>query len=432
MEIYQVYLDTNTFLHFKQFIDIDWCQLLNSNNVTLSICSTVVRELDVKKFSAPESKLRERARKTLANFEKLGLSKEKILIKENLYLYYVTKEPVINWRAEGLDPDIADDRIIATILSQPAGDKEKIILVTNDTGLKLKARSKNIDFYSLPDEYLLPLKTQEEEEFVRLKSEIAELKNKLPDLSLVFFSEKGPVEFIKYVLKKVPALDTEEIKKQLSGVRQKLEYSKPPQEKILSSLGGFLIPSEEEISRYKKDLDDYIKEYAKSLKDNWEYNEIKSRRIKIQFLLLNKGNAPAEDIDVFCHFPDGFKLFEKNELIEKPTSPTRPTSPQTLAEKVANLSRFGLNYLPTIAPRSFSMPRLDFDDGKPHIKKTKSYKVSYHVEKLKHRLDCRFDPVFVVFPSMDSVFSFRIKYQIIASNVPKPIEGILNVITNVG
>lgn len=43
-------IDTNTFLHYQLFCDINWFNELNAENITLIICTTVLRELDQKKF----------------------------------------------------------------------------------------------------------------------------------------------------------------------------------------------------------------------------------------------------------------------------------------------------------------------------------------------------------------------------------------------
>ena len=41
--------DTNIFLHYD-VLSVDWCKELESNEVEIIVCSTVVRELDKKKL----------------------------------------------------------------------------------------------------------------------------------------------------------------------------------------------------------------------------------------------------------------------------------------------------------------------------------------------------------------------------------------------
>lgn len=424
MDHFYAYLDTNTFLHFRSFDEIDWCKLLETKNVTLVVCSTVIKELDDKKNIAKDDKIRERAKNVLSKVESFVLGTNGIAIKDNVQLLYATNEPKIDWNASGLDFSIANDRIIATILCQTYQNKEQSILITNDTGLRLKARAKGIKYYRLPEELRLPLvKSEEEKEIIKLKRELEKYRNKIPELSLALFTQQGPTELIKFTLQGIGNFNATEAKARAQTIGKRLAYNEKTPEGIIK----FNQPSENEIARYKHDLEVYIKEYEKFLGDTWKYETFRARTVEITFILLNKGNCPGEDIDVFCHLPDGLEVFEKNDLPEEPSAPSKPERPLTATERMIKSLEFSPTLLSTHIP--YRLPEVNIHEGKPHIKRTKSYDVEYHLTRLKHNLEHKFDPIFIIYSDFENIFSFKVQYRIIASNVPEPIEGTLNVVT---
>jgi len=60
------FIDTNTFLHYRMFTEIEWSKLINSNSVLLIVCPDVLRELDQKKFSENDINIRNMARKVIS------------------------------------------------------------------------------------------------------------------------------------------------------------------------------------------------------------------------------------------------------------------------------------------------------------------------------------------------------------------------------
>lgn len=44
----------------------------------------------------------------------------------------------------------------------------------------------------------------------------------------------------------------------------------------------------------------------------------------INIQMHNNGNAPANDIDVWLHFPDGFFVLRKDQYMKKPREPKPP------------------------------------------------------------------------------------------------------------
>lgn len=424
------FIDSSSFLHFKLFTDIDWSKFTHSKSTLLIICPAVMKELDIKKDTGNTINLRHRARKVILKISEILTSNMTGSIKENLDLKFIPNEPSIYWNKEQLDPQISDDRIIASILEQK-NNFQNIILVAYDTGLKLKANSKGIRCVSLPEEYRLSEKKDKKQiELEELKNKIAILENRLPILKLKILDDNKPSNFVKNRLIKYNAPSDEEFTERLQVLKSELEYKLPS--KNYGGLIGlsqyFNKVSEDEIKRYKKDLDEYIKKMSIYFKKEMAFKEHQSRIIELRFVILNTGNKPAEDIDIFIYFPDGSKLLSDDELSEKPDEPEKPTPPRSLQDTLYGFRNFSIPNLNPIMPRLINTNINSNLPSGPYIKKTNSYDVKFNVPKLKHNIQITLDPVYILFKSIELAKSFSVSYSILADNLPEPSEGTLNIV----
>jgi len=75
-------------------------------------------------------------------------------------------------------------------------------------------------------------------------------------------------------------------------------------------------------------------------------------------------------------------------------------------------------------------PRLDFPSNvsDPRIRRTSSYNVDYHVERVKHGDIEELGKLIVHFGTPDSVKNFAIDYVIRPANLPEPVRGTLHVL----
>jgi hypothetical protein len=279
-----------------------------------------------------------------------------------------------------------------------------------------------------------PKRSPEHRELFKLQEELARLKNRLPILNIKVRSRDGVSNIGRFCLKRIPPLSTSDIDAQINEIRKKLEHS-PPATKKTNSPISFLsgqpwLVSENEVKRYKVDLQKYIQQMRSYLKSEWEYNELYSRIIEIRFVVLNEGNSPAEDIDVFLYFPNGFVVTDEDHLPNKPTPPDKPILPRTLMETIADMNRQLVPSVPKF-PSAIVTPELPSESGKhPQIRKINSFEVSFSVPKLKHGLQVEFEPVYVIFPSIESAKSFNISYSILAGNHPERVEDQIHIVLN--
>jgi len=409
------------------FTEIEWSKLTNSNSVLLIVCPDVLRELDQKKFLENDINIRNRAQKVISKMSKMAKNNKIYKVKNNLGLIFIPNEPSIDWEKQGLSKKIPDDRIIASILEQNKYF-HNIILITSDLGLKLKASNKGIKCISLPFEYRIKIKKdKKQEEIEKLRNRITFLENKLPITKLKILADNKPVEFINITLSKIATPPEDELNGKLKAIRHELQFK--PSSQNLGIFSDLLLYTKDEIERYEEDLNEYVKEMYKYYQEEYKFKEIQSRLIELKFLIINEGSQPAEDIEIFMIFPDGFEMFSEDEIPKKPKEPEKPIPPRSTIDMLSKIS-----YMPKTAFPNLTIPSIDnvginrnLSSG-PHIRKTDSYEVNYRVDKLKHGIQKYLKPVYVLFESIDQAKPFNISYTILADNLPEPSNGNLHIV----
>lgn len=439
------FIDTNIFLHYQMFTEIDWNELTHKRSVLLVICSTVLSELDKKKDLDPDINVRNRARRVVAKLSELE-GRENVCdnihkLKDNVDILFIPYETNFNWEnqnLEVLDKNINDDRIIASILTN--AHLNNPVLVTSDLGFKLKAKGRNIKYISMPpDKYRIEIiKDSKDKEINKLKEKIEYLKNRIPRLKMGFSNgKKDYIDHVEKVINAINILSEEDIAKRVQIEKANLEYKKDDPSNFLdekSPIGAMLRYPEKEIQRYKKDLDEYILNLYKYYKEENTYKCNKSRTVKLGFVLINEGTQPAKDVEIFVYFPDDFELFKNNEFQKKPLKPKKPIQPRNQLDMMQSSIKNALNS--PNSQRSIDIKELwrsidNVDIGEPIgpiIKKTtEGYEVIYTINKLKHGIHISLNPIYVLFKTIDSAKSFKVEYIILSDNIPDSIRGSLNV-----
>ena len=143
-----IFLDTNIFIHFLDFAQIDWNNVFNSEDeVVIILAPIVIDELDKHKYNKNQ-KISKRVKKLLPRIEKaienIGQIKLKIIPlrpSEKTFL------------ENNLDKSQQDDCLLAAIIEfqKTLYFRDKVTYVTNDIGPRLKAKSLNIPAVTLPE-----------------------------------------------------------------------------------------------------------------------------------------------------------------------------------------------------------------------------------------------------------------------------------------
>jgi hypothetical protein len=448
MSFTALFIDTNILLHYQSFDEIDWLSILNVEQVEIRLPSIVIQELDKHKYSS-SSKLRDKATKVIKKLHKLADSGLKIKFKTNIDICFEVNSKVADFTALNLDPKSQDDSLLLSILSfRDENPDLPVTLVAADLGLRLKAKYYQIKAICLPDDLKLPAELDQSEKRIKeLEQEVLELKRRTPDLKLYFSGGSGrlnceikklfpPDVNLNVALQKcIDQLKQEHPKiPEIESGNQATNFRNITSMNIDQMYGGDtpeILPSE--ISAYNKNLDKFYTDYECFLDKYFHWLEVRYRSVLLEISIFNVGTCPAEDIDVFMHFPDGFILRKLADFPESPKElkpPSQPV-PKTRKDRLSLMTpSLAISTLPQISPFLNSQPRVQPNISSPDIRRSNSYDVELHVRKLKQNISESFARMSITFDSFEHASSFQIDYRIVAANVPKLITGALHVIVD--
>lgn len=421
------YLDTNVLIHYKRFNTLDWKSILGtSEKVSLVITPIVFSELDKKKDSDQDSKMRKRCGDIIKALEKYH---DEQGVEVDVSLNFIPSEPLIDWREKGLDPGRNDDRLIASMLLED--ELQKLVLVSSDTGIRVKAKYWGIKTVKLDDSLKEEVRIDDEAKKIQdLEKELARFKNASPKLEL--HVESSPdAKFHEFEFRKVPGIDSFAVDAENEKLKSELEYKEPKTDGLMfgaNILGGFNIISDSEIERYKSEVNEYLEKTRAYHENKNRYENYKSRLFTLNLILSNAGGKTASNIDIFIHFPEGFEILEEERAsrYHEPIPPERPTPPRTGFQILGmNSSRFDINSISSLIPKThnFTPMELGVDYSLVSIKKTQSYDVHFQVKKLKQNMEMAMDSICLLFNSYDEIKPFSFNYVINVENHPDEFKG---------
>jgi hypothetical protein len=414
-----VFLDTNILLHYTFFPEVTWNDLAGCEEVVLVICPVTLGELDKQKYSNPSSRVKERARKVGKKLEELLDSGG--FVRQGVSMEFIHIEPNEFERYQ-LSRASQDDQLLASILKYRSDHSHSdVLLVTNDIGLKLKSKARDIATMKLPDSYRLEEPDPHEKKAKELERRILALQARLPALKLDFKDGLDRFEFFRpsttpnendFIKRGIETIKSIHTKMEIpAGLRNALD--------LLSS-----VPTSE-ISEYNESLDEFFELYELYLSTSFKIEDLRARSVSLRFKLNNFGTAPAEDVRVFIKFRGDVTVGTASQLFALPRKPNPPKKP-----KPRSWASFpSYDHLRPFAP----VPNLgNILKAEPVIwhgieKEDSGWVASFEVRKLNHGYseDCP-RPLHVVFSTVDSMRSFQVEYEVTAGNIPEKSRGILH------
>lgn len=427
-----IFLDTNILLHFKPINEIDWRKIFESEKVNIVIPLLVMQELDKHKYNPARRKIRERAKGVIRYFHKIEDDKN-YEIRDGVEIEFQKNKPRIKFFKYRFDPEIKDNQILASILEYKKKYRKDATLVHYDISLKLIANRYGIKNEMLDEDHLIQEELDDaEKEVIKLRNELAKLKNALPSLKIVyedntnkgFFKVREPIAINKTYIEQ----EVERIKKEYPE-----EYTKKEFRTNLYNY-YFLKISEDEYSRYNKEIREFFDKYRVYLEDFCYYQNILRLLVVLKLIIKNDGSRPANDIDIIFYFPDGLYLFHENDYPGEPVKPKPPKEPRTDLQVLSD----SMESLSSLNPRIYGKFR-DFENipnllenkknvSEPEIKKTNGFEVKVNVKKLKHNDFDKILYLYYFFKDYDNAKSFNVEYCIRADNLPEVEKGKIHVI----
>ncbi|HQR35681.1 MAG TPA: PIN domain-containing protein [Blastocatellia bacterium] len=427
------FLDTQIFLHYRFFDEIDWAKIVGSASVRLVVAPIVIRELDKHKNTNPRQKIRERSAKVIRKFHEI-CDKETIpQVRPSVEMEVILREPPRDiFTTHNLDVQWQDDWLLASILYfQQENLDASVTLITQESLLPMKAKSLGLAVISLPDDFkIVDGEDANEKRIKQLEQENRELKFRSPEIKISF---DGDVEYLT-VSKSWPIDSFEKWKEEellkLKNKYQKYEIKAPPLPSAKSDKKRLNIGDLRKITidlesaessnepslyykrEYNRKLDEFWAKYEEYLERLRKVKEAYARMVPIDLVLRNTGTLPAEDIDIYIYFPD----YLANALALR-----MPEYPKALEPPDGSGNQDGWRDIyrsQAIYPVSFgaSLPVTPNVRG-PFINSNDSSLVTFSVGKLKHNHLISLDTVYVVFNSIELAKSFTIQYRLTASNV---------------
>lgn len=450
-----LFLDTMVYLHYKPLDQIDWPSVVDADRVSTVVPPVTIRELQRRKDSGSNSRLRERAARSIRLvFKSVGLSGACVPVRKNVTIQVVDREPSIDYDSHGLAREVQDDQLIASMLTwKHEHPKESLVLATEDYGLLLsvKAGRQSIAAIRLPEELRLPTEPDPAQKEIRdLKRKVTELQSQRPEVSVAF---AGGERKANYVLRRQIGLGAADLDRRIADAKATYPLKKDPGRprkptasgqrdhavsqalhQVLEHLDAMARemermqiesgPTPEAVEKYNGQLADYYARVEEHYRDTVEHHNRRRRTVKLAMALANTGSAPAEDVDIEFCFPEGLSV--SVTLAEPPKAPQPPTEPKGRFDISADYGGLyglglGMDFRPELEASVLNNDFEFLDDGR----------VRAHVDHVKHGIPVELEPLYVTFESHSDARSFGIEYTVLVGNLPDPTTGRLDVIVSI-
>ncbi|MFH1118241.1 MAG: PIN domain-containing protein [Bacteroidota bacterium] len=406
--------DSNVFIHFKPIEN--WTRKKNDDPFQVGLCLCIINELDKIKYSANTTNIKRRVQGLVKK-----LSAPPPLVINNIpFIIYMPDELQMILDKSTFDKNDKDDVFIATVIKYSQDHPtEQIKIISNDLGVQLKCKAHYINFIVPSEEYLIQEEDIAEKEIRHLKTELNRVKNLQPKLRMQFDNGESHIKFDIEEPCKENENEIMEIMDRIKQANPLLELDPYANPSIFSL--GLYQKTPEKVDEYNAAMSQFYSDYEIYFRRSKIYSYKDNLTVILNIEISNNGNTPAENIDLYMHFPDGFTLCEKDDYHEKELEPTPP-----------NLSSFSMappdfyGFMRTMAVPTFP----DINLGGFSIKKTNSYDVNDHFNIIKHNHSAKVYPLYVTFDSYIDVMNFEISYRITAANMVDIVDGKLHVVIN--
>lgn len=449
-----IFLDTMMYMHFRPVQEVDWAGILEADEVTLVVPRITVTELDKHKNTHVSRVVRDRIKRFLTQLDDWA-KEECPTLRSNIRIKYLPLPPTINMQELGLERTSNDDVLVATILDYRSKTGANVLLISYDATPRLTASHLGVDVMAAPENLRLPEElTPLEKENQELKRQVQKLSTALPVLAAQFVGHKGRTEPLKFRLPQPIPFPEKDISETMASIRSKYRHYSVPRpsqpldritrssvrsiadmdamelrQRVAASFRAVIGIEPEEYVRANRDIDAYVSRYEQYLRQHWEWENACRRTIGIAIDVANTGSAPAEDVDVSLHFPDGMRVWAGNTVTEEPKVPMVPIPPLKTSLRTMD-RRLDVGHV----LRSFTRPDVLSGIQQPsppssfRIEKKNSCLVSDKIARIKHGEKVAFREITIEFDSFASAKSFGIDYQLRPANLPDPVSGRLDVI----
>ena len=297
-----VFMDTNIAMHFLRPDQIDWTQYTRTQEVVLVATPIFLRELDRRKFEHNSRKLRERAR-NYVNWLSLFVNDPKKPVRSGVMWKFISSEPDLDFSEAGLSRNVADDHLIASVLSSTWASASNSAVATDDIGFAVKLKTRKIHVLSLSENLRLPDEPDQlERENAELRSKLRRMEARMPILTATFEDGAGHRRI------QLPDIPDTTGAPSLEQVREKHPLITIPQTSDAEMLPTCPASNDvqsiarraktDRIRSYNNELQHYFNAYTKYLNELSMWQEAIFLQEQFKLVITNSGTARASRIDL--------------------------------------------------------------------------------------------------------------------------------------
>lgn len=329
MNTLYLFPDTNFFIQCLPFDQIDWSPWKSFDEVQIIVCRPVQREIDNQKNRGGD-RVGKRARQTNSLFRELIISGKDKIARDTGPKVLMHIDPSIRPSPalkDQLDYSKPDDEIVGCVhafrASNPGADAR---LLTHDSGPMATAKMLGLDFVPVPDEWLSPPESNDEErERRRIETELTRLKKAEPEFHISYLDQDGrEVESIALNHVVYESLKPDELSALTDALKNHFpiatEFGRP--DKPDSPPPGLSIarmpeyyspkyapPPDDEIESYKqKQYPDWVERCTKILQGLHHALNDQAGQPLFRIAVTNDGIRPGKDVLVSIAAHGNFKI----------------------------------------------------------------------------------------------------------------------------
>jgi hypothetical protein len=432
-----IFPDTNSFLHYPSFKDVDWPKVARASDVKIVLCMQVIHELDEKKN---DPRLTGRAERIIKEIRAILSAGQPLRPGVNLSVF--NHELRATDFPDSLSPDSKDDRIVHLVKRYVEITGETNVAVyTEDLGMMLRCQGHGVAVIE-PDKAarLDSPVSEQEKKYKAAITELNQLKNRQPKIDVALYDDEadgdGP---LRVVLQKLQPINIE------AAVEQERKAIRVPRlPGYLGGIGGAALlsmvgPTEDDWKKYEERCESYLTEFREWVKQDAAATAASGLHFSFSVSVSNNGSAVGEDVDVYMTFPPVIKFIigdgndQWGNKHYRPTRPERPRKPEIRDRMAVLKDDLGRRELfdpfqnlrvPQVSPPG--APWSDFDgtieDG---------LRLRLFIPKLRHHTSTNFGPFSSGILDWDNAKPFEIQLTVLAANLPHAAESKVPVIVQV-
>jgi hypothetical protein len=422
-----VFADTSIFLHFQPLDQIDLVEILQCDAVELVIPPAVTEELEQQGWDHPSLSIRKRAQYCLRKIRS-WLQTSDGLIRPGVEVTFCQGPKEETLREHHLLTRSPDDLIIANVLEyRRVHGREAVVLLTHDVRRQLKAHRHDLESISLPAQTMLPqVQDTARVEVTEPRREHTRYEGRAPRVELRFANGS---RMLDVRLREEDLLTDEMIVARLDELRVWCEEPMRFRQikampgvgdrEAVSMLTNALLIPEEEYERFDHQLETFLGACEDWLRKRAEMMDSMRRTVRLDFELVNSGNATAEGIVVTLVLPKKLRWLEVLGDGRLPEPPKPPEPPRTHMEIVReSLSEL---YRSTLPPWSAGLETVEVPLDDTWM--VEGQELRGLIDECLDQRAVELQPVYAVFLDPEEMSNFAISYVINQRNAPEPVDG---------